>query len=108
MRSLASSRLMLSRLPVSTKVLPASGTFAAGGLARLIACQVHAACSAPLSDFAVVLLLEERVDVRRDDRADVGHFLDLLLARLLQLLERAEVIGQRRAVASPTSRMPSA
>ena len=79
---------------MSTKVLPASGPSPLGGLARL-RLQVHVLGQGG-EDVAVVLLLEELVDVCRDDRPDVGHFLDLLLARLLQLLERAEVIGERR------------
>ena len=69
-RSLASSRLSVGSVPVSTKVLPASGLGAASAVALVLG-PGDAGGAQLLDHLAVVRLVEEGADALRHDRADV-------------------------------------
>ena len=91
--SLASSRASVGKVPVRTKVLPASGS--GNGARRAVAFRpLEPGLQQALDDLDVVRLVEEGVDARRDDRADVGDLEQLVDAGRHQPAHAAEVLGQ--------------
>ena len=93
-------------MPVKTKVFPANFvSFSAWPLVL----HVHASGSQVVDQLAIGLLGEKFQNSFRHLRPDLGHFLQLFLARLRQLVHRAEMIAASNcAVRSPTNRIPDA
>ena len=108
MRAVASSRVMRSSVPVSTKVLPASGPPAGGRDAAGCVCHVDAGRAQPLDELAVVRLVEPtRAPTRRPPaRSRASACSRSTGASISASIVRERARRAPAAALSPTCRMP--